>query len=99
MNASGTEISQRGLVSAAILSLHVILVHLLSVGARPPSGFDDAVFEADVLPADRRPVSPPAFPDIVFQTSSPLKLPVLQVVIDAPPGREPPPPSEAEKVD
>ena len=99
MNASGSEISQRGLVLAAILSLHVLLVHLLSVGASPPDRFDDDVFEADVLPADRRLPSPPAFPDIVFQMSSPLKLPVLQVVIDAPPGQEPPPPNEIEKVE
>jgi len=103
MNASGLkqapEFAQRGVVLAAIVSLHVLIIHLLTVGATPSSQFDDPVLEADVLPTDRRLVSPPAFPDIVFQASSPLKLPVLQVVIDATGGQESPPPGGAEKVD
>jgi periplasmic protein TonB len=102
MNVAGlrqTEFAQRGMVLAAIVSLHVLIIHFLAVGASTSGNFDDPVLEADVLPADRRLPSTPAFPDIVFQASSPLKLPVLQVVIDATGGEEPPPPSGAEKMD
>jgi periplasmic protein TonB len=103
MNASGLrrapEIIQRAVVLVAIASLHILIVHLLAVGAITPGRFDDPVLEADVLPPDQRPAIPPAFPDIVFQASSPLKLPVLQLVIDATAGREQPPAREVEKVE
>jgi TonB family protein len=103
MNVSGLrqtpEFAQRSVVLAAIVSLHVLIIHFLAVGASTSGNFDDPVLQADVLPADLRLASPPAFPEVVFQASSPLKLPVLQVVIDATGGEEPPPPGGAEKID
>jgi len=102
MNGAGLRpasgITQRGLVLAAIVSLHVLIVHLLVVGARSSSRFDDPVLQADVLPDDRRLTGPPPFPNIVFQASSSLKLPVIAVVIDAAVAQELPPTSGAEKV-
>src|SRR3954466_6749335 len=103
MNGAGLSpapgITQRGLMLAAIVSLHVLIINLLVVVAGSSSRFDDPVLEADVLPGDRRLTGPPPFPNIVFQASSPLELPVIAVVIDAAGAQELPPTSGAEKVD
>lgn len=103
MNASGLrqapEITQRAVVLAAIASLHILIIHLLTTGAGNHGSFGDSVIEADILPTDRRLPNPPAYPQIVFQASSRLNLPLLQVAIDPTADQDPPPTSGAVNLD
>jgi periplasmic protein TonB len=80
--AAAPKRAQRIAVLGVITALHLLALHFLTSAANNYNSFDNLVTEAEMLPVDQRPPEPPAWPEIVFQASSPLNLQVPQVAID-----------------
>jgi len=89
-----TGLSQRSVVLAAIVSLHALILYFLIVGASTPySDLKTSVIQAEVIPIDRRPPSPPSFPPVILQESRRIEPPPLQISIDV--AADPVPPAIA----